>query len=208
MPQGNDLSDIELVDQLLRGVPDAFEIFLRRYQRLIYHCICKKADAPDDVDELIQSFFERLIGRDYRILKLWQRGTSLPVYLSAVIRNFVADYNRAKRSRHKKTLSLDELLEDNPQGKASEERLNIIKEEDITSAIEHRELRKLGIRAWAKLEERDRFIICSKLHRDLDNNAIAERLKLASGALRTALSRAQNRLLAGLKTLAPEYFPA
>ena len=194
-PESKDLSDIELVDQLLRGVPGAFKIFFQRYKRLIYHCVCAKADAADDVDEIIQSFFERLIGRDYRILKLWQRGTSLPIYLSAVIRNFVADYNRAKRSRQKKiAFSLDELSEGGAE-QAPEERANtpkeIVNEEEISSDIEYRELRRLGIRAWGKLEERDRFIVCSKFHRDLDNETIAERLKLTGGAFRTALSRAQ-----------------
>jgi hypothetical protein len=42
----------------------------------------------------------------------------------------------------------------------------------------------------------------------LTNAAMAERSNLTSGALRTALSRAQGRLLASLRTLAPEYFPA
>src|SRR5260370_32034034 len=95
---GLGLSDIELVDRLLRGVPGAFDTFYRRHKRLIYHCIRARADAID-ADDLLHSFFERLIERDYHILKLCQRGTSLPIYLSRVIRNFVIDFHRAKRSR-------------------------------------------------------------------------------------------------------------
>ena len=49
-----------------------------------------------DADDLLQSFFERLIEGDYHILKLWQRGTSLPIYLSRVIRNFVIDFHRSQ----------------------------------------------------------------------------------------------------------------
>jgi DNA-directed RNA polymerase specialized sigma24 family protein len=50
-------------------------------------------------------------------------------------------------------------------------------------------------------------MICDRFHRDRTNDEIAERLQLTPGALRTALSRAQARLLGGLKILAPEFFP-
>jgi len=203
---GDDLSDIELVDQLLRGVSGAFELFFRRYQRLINHCVRARADAGD-VDDLVQGFFERLMARDYRDLKLWQRGTSLPVYLSVVIRNFVTDFNRAKYARQKKFAVQFDTLSEHALKNVSEEGANITIAEEITSAIELRELRKLGIQAWAKLEKRDRFIVCGRLHRELNNETMAERLELTGGALRTALSRAHVRLLLGLKTLAPEYFP-
>src|SRR6266446_9906804 len=96
-----DLSDIELVDRLLRGVPGTFELFYNRHERVIYHCIRARVATAEDVEDLFQAFFERLVGRDYHILKLWQRGTSLPIYLSRVIRNFVIDFHRAKRSRER-----------------------------------------------------------------------------------------------------------
>jgi RNA polymerase sigma factor (sigma-70 family) len=208
LTSGNDLSDIELVDQLLRGVPTAFDSFYQRYNRLIYHCIRVRADAVD-VDDLVQSFFERLVGRDYHILKLWQRGTSLPIYLSRVIRNFIIDFHRTKRSREKTAGAVSGLaLIDTPLVKEGTTSGAPLKGEEITPAIELKELRRLGLQAWAKLELRDRILTCGKLHRELSNEAMAERLKLTEGALRTALFRAQGRLLAGLKTFAPEYFPA
>jgi RNA polymerase sigma factor (sigma-70 family) len=190
---GSDLSDIELVDRLLRGVAGSFELFYRRHERLIYHCIRKRAD-PADVDDLFQSFFERLVKRDYRDLGLWQRGTSLPIYLSKVLRNFVVDFHRSKRRRE---IPVGEPPEPEPR-----------EEEGQETAIVLKELRRVGLKAWAKLDSRDRFLMCGKFHRELTNESMAERLNLNHGALRTALSRAQARLLASLKTLAPEYFPA
>ena len=204
---GHDLSDIELVDRLLRGAPGAFDTFYRRHRRLIYHCIRARADA-NDADDLLHSFFERLIERDYHILNLWQRGTTLPIYLSRVIRNFVIDFHRAKRSRERTTDALARLaLIDAPPVKKGTTSGASIRVDEITSDLELRELRRLGLQAWAKLDVRDRFLVCGKLHRELSNEAMAERLKLTEGALRTALSRAQGRLLAGLKIRAPEYFP-
>jgi RNA polymerase sigma factor (sigma-70 family) len=194
---GSEFSDIELVDRLLRGVPGAFDLFYRRHERLIYHCIRTRTD-PADVPDLFQSFFERLVERDYHVLKLWQRGTSLPIYLSKVIRNFVIDFYRKKRWREQPVGGLSEL-------EAHERREG---EETITTALVLTELRRIGLQAWAKLDGRDRFLMCGKFHREQSNEAMAARLKLAEGALRTALSRAQVRLLASVKALAPEYFPA
>ena len=191
-----ELSDLELVDRVQRGVPGAFDQFYQRHHRLIYHCIRSRADAAD-VNDVFQSFFERLIEREYHVLKLWQRGTSLPIYLSKVVRNFVIDHHRAKRKREQSVGGLAEL-----------EPFAAAEDETATSGLMLKELRRKGLEAWAKLDPRDRILTCCKLHREISNDDLAERLKLSAGALRTALSRAQARLLEGLRNLAPEYFPA
>jgi len=188
-----ELSDVELVDNVLRGVPGAIDAFYQRHSRLIYHCI-RSRTGGQDVDDIFQAFFERLIKTGFRALQLWQRGSSLPVYLSSVIRNFVTDFHRSKRMREEAVGGTMEL-----------EPLSGAHAETITAAI--KELRHIGIRAWAVLEARDRRLVCDRLHRDLDNETIANRLKLSTGTLRTAMSRAQARYLAQVRQLAPEFFP-
>jgi RNA polymerase sigma factor (sigma-70 family) len=188
-------SDIELVDNVLRAVPGAVEAFYRRHSQLIYHCIRSRADRQD-VDDIFQAFFERLMKRDYRVLRLWQRGSSLPMYLAKVVRNFVIDFHRARRGREEAVGGTIEL-----------EPLSGAQAETISAASHLRELRQVGIRAWAVLEPRDRKLICDRLHRDLDNDTIARRLQLSAGTLRTAMSRAQARHLGQVRQLAPEFFP-
>lgn len=195
-PRPVDLSDIDLVDRLLRGEPGAADAFYDRHSRLLYHCIRSRAPAQD-VDDIFQAFFERLVASDYRALRLWQRGTSLPVYLSRVVRNFVTDVHRARRSR-----------EEAVGGAAELDPLAGGEAETVSAAAQMRELRRLGIAAWSALETRDRQLICDRLHRDLDNETMARRLQVAPGTLRTALSRAQGRYLAEVRRRAPEYFPA
>jgi RNA polymerase sigma factor (sigma-70 family) len=194
--EASELTDLELVDRVVRAVPGAFDQFYKRHHRLIYHCIRTRADAAD-VNDVFQSFFERLIERDYHVLKLWQRGTSLPIYLSKVVRNFVIDFHRAKRKKEQSVGGLTEL-----------EPLASSENETATTGLMLKELRRKGLEAWAKLDARDRTLMCGKLHRELSNEDLAQRLTLSAGALRTAMSRAQSRLLAGLQNLAPEYFPA
>jgi RNA polymerase sigma factor (sigma-70 family) len=206
---GEDLSEIELVDQLLRRVPGSFETFYQRYNRLVYHCIRTRSNEAD-VEDLFQDFFERLVDRDYHILKVWQRGTSLPIYLSTVIRNFVIDAHRKKRWWQKPVAGLSEpgAHEERARSSLWPPFVDEGGDETISTAIVLKELRRVGLQAWAKLDGRDRFLVCGKFHRDLTNEAMAERLSLTGGALRTALSRAQARLLTSLKELAPEYFSA
>lgn len=190
-----ELSDIELVDNVLQGAPGAVDAFYHRHSRLIYHCI-RSRTGGQEVDDIFQAFFERLLKSGFRALQLWQRGSSLPVYLSTVIRNFVTDFHRSKRMREETvggTMELEPL-----SGGAGE---------TITAATQLKELRHIGVRAWAVLEPRDRRLVCDRLHRDLDNEAIAQRLKLSMETLRTAMSRAQARYLAQVRQLAPEFFP-
>jgi len=193
--RSDDISDVELVDRVVRGYPGAFRQFYQRHGQLIYGCIRKRANAAD-VDDVFQAFFERLITTGFRPLQLWQRATSLPVYLAKVVRNFVTDFYRAKRFR-------EEAI-----GGVAEIEAHLDPQEETLSLKTHlNELRRLGIQAWAALDKRDRAMICDRFHRDLTNDEIAGRLQLSPGASRTALSRAQARLLNRLRTLAPEFFP-
>lgn len=188
-------SDFDLVDEVLSRRPGAVEAFHQRHGQLIYHCIRARAGAQD-ADDIFQAFFERLVRTEYRALRLWQRGTSLPVYLSRVIRNFVTDVHRTRRFREEAvggSLELEPLA--GAQG------------EGVTAATHLRELRKIGVQAWSALESRDRRLVCDRLHRDLDNETIAGRLNLSPGTLRTAMSRAQARYLVEVRRLAPEFFP-
>ena len=188
-------SDVDLVDSLLRGERGAVETFYERHGKLIHHCIRARA-GTQDADDIFQAFFERLVRSEYRALRLWQRGTSLPVYLARVIRNFVTDVHRARRFREEPvggSLELDPLA--GGQG------------ETVSTATHLRELRRIGVAAWAVLESRDRRLVCDRLHRDLDNETIAGRLNLSPGTLRTAMSRAQARYLAEVRRRAPEFFP-
>jgi RNA polymerase sigma factor (sigma-70 family) len=189
------LSDIELVDRLLAHAPEAFELFYRRYSRLIAHCVRARADAAD-VDDICQAFFERLLAQDYRALRLWQRGTSLPLYLAKVVRNFVIDHHRAKVHREEAVGGFDEL-----------DLLAAPQEETITAETHVKDLKRFAIKAWAALNTRDRQLVCDKVHRERSNDEIAERAHVSAGTLRTAISRAQVRLLTGLRTLVPEFFP-
>ena len=115
------------------------DAFYHRHSRLIYHCI-RSRTGGQDVDDIFQAFFERLLKSGFRALQLWQRGSSLPVYLSSVIRNFVTDFHRSKRMRGGRR------RHDGAGAAPGAEA------ETITATTHLKELRHIGIRAWAVLE--------------------------------------------------------
>lgn len=194
----NNISDIELVERLLRRTPGSFDLFYRRHERLIYHCIRKRADASD-VDDLCQSFFMRLVEQNYHALALWQRGRSLPIYLSVVVRNFVFDFYRTKGRRGK-------IMKEMEGTQPSE-----IEQAQTTmpadTGLELKQLRRSALGAWSLLEKRDKWLVCGRYRREFSNELMADRLNISAGALRVALSRAHARLLEILRQSAPEYFP-
>ena len=181
------------MDNVLQGAPGAIDAFYHRHSRLIYHCI-RSRTGGQDVDDIFQAFFERLLKTGFRPLQLWQRGSSLPVYLSSVIRNFVTDFHRSRRLREEAVGGTTEL-----------EPLSGAEAETITATTHLKELRHIGIRAWAVLEARDRRLVCDRLHRDLDNETIARAAETVGGsapdgdvARAIALSRARAPACAGI----------
>ena len=88
-----EVTDVELVNQLVAGKLEVFPIFYRKHSRLIRHCIAKRTHLPPD--DLLQDFFLKLQVGAYRALDRWNRETPFSGYLSFIVKNFVIDAYRA-----------------------------------------------------------------------------------------------------------------
>ncbi len=191
----DDASDVEIVNRLVDGDPEAFAAFYTRYGKLIYYCIQQiEKSAAEDV---FQEFFVRLQNTQFRPLRLWNRSRPLPNFLRQVVRNLVLDRLRSEK-RYR-----------NQQGSEVLDELEIASEEvSAEETMEKRDLRRGAIKAWLQLSsQRDRRIICGKFHRDTPPNVAAEREGLSAGTFRKALFDAQRRYMAFVKVSVPEYFP-
>lgn len=192
------ISDVEIVNNLVAGKPQAFEIFYQQYSKLIYHCI-RSRESSGNVDEYFQDFMLKLHSTNYRSLNNWSRSASFKSYLSVIVRNFVIDRQRANSKKELASGSATDL--EKPLG-ADLDKLPDQK-------IEARELRKAGLKAWSKLSsDRDRCLICDIYHRDRDNDLISQSLGLSGGTLRKAVFDAKRRFMLSLRDAAPEFFPA
>lgn len=198
----NDINDIQLINALTDSKPGAFEIFYKRYHRLIYHIVkCKiQGIYSTDVDDVFQDFFTDLKAKNYRQLGMWNRSSSFVSYLSTIVRNFTLDQIRKKNSY---TASLKKI---------NTEQTEFDKIDPTDSALDkliHKALKRSGIKAWLNLQNpRDRRLICDKYHKNSPYEKISSREGLNNNATRQAIFAAQQRFMSNLRLMAPEYFTA
>lgn len=214
-----DMSDVELVNQLVAGKRAAFPVFYHRYARLIRHCITKRTHL--EADDLMQDFFVKLQASNFKALDHWNRVTPLTNYLSLVIKNFVIDAYRGQGGRRgpRQRNPIDTLRDWMRRvilggGRSGEDDAGDDDEEQVSdwhaspdTRLERLELRKQGIKAWSRLSSpRDRRLICGKFHRDTpaDQAALAE--GLSPGTFRKAIFDAQKRYMTVMRDVAPEFF--
>lgn len=211
-----DLSDVELVNQLVEGKQAAFPIFYARYARLIRHCITKRTHL--EADDLMQDFFVKLQANKYRALDGWNRVTPLTNYISFIVKNFVIDEYR--RSCGRRPPNRMETVRDWMRrvilgsGRTGEEDTGEDDSEQVSdwhappdARLERLALRRKGVEAWARLSSpRDRRLICGKFHRDTPAEQAALVEGLSSGTFRKAVFDAQKRYMALLRNVAPEFF--
>ena len=208
-------SDTELVERVIAGKPGAFDAFYRRYSRLIKASVWKRFSntfASPYVDDVVADFFFRLVRDEYRILQGWQRGSSLANFLFVVVRNHASDYIRKHASPSKLRQDVD-LAEWFDKGKLRgvgrlPAHLLDLSSETPAHALGVQQLRHAVALACQQVKQpRSRMLLRLKLLKQLPNDDIAQRMQMAEGAARTAISRAKSDLLTELRRLVPEYFP-
>lgn len=194
-------SDIELVEHVIAGKAGAFEAFYRRYGRLIQDGVRKRLAgtyASGQVEDVVGDFFVKLVRDQYRLLQAWQRGSSLRIFLSVVVRNHAVDH--LKKNTRSNELRRDVELADwfDPDQ---------LWAETPAHGLGVRQLRRAVATACHRLTPpRSRLLLRLKLVRQMANDDIARRVQMTEGAARTAISRAKSDLLTELRRLVPEYF--
>ncbi len=194
--------DIELVERVIAGKAGAFDFFYHRFGRLIQASIRKRLSgtfASPHVEDVVADFFLKVVKDEYRLLQAWQRGSSLVIFLSVAARNHSVDYLRknARDSELRRDVDLAEWFDPDQ-----------LRTETPAHALGVKQLRRAVARACQQLKQpRSRLLLRLKVMKNLGNEEIAQRMQMAEGAARTAISRAKSDLLAELRRLAPEYFP-
>jgi RNA polymerase sigma factor (sigma-70 family) len=91
------LAERALVAACAAGDAEAWEALRGRYHRTL-HGALREAGARDDIDDLEQEVWARLLARDRAALRDF-RGGSLKAFLTQVARAVAIDHGRARRAR-------------------------------------------------------------------------------------------------------------
>lgn len=189
--------DIDLIRRVLDHEPEAQEELAQRATDIFRRVAIGKYRLPaDQVQDLSQEFFIRLVDREFHRLLQWRQESPLDAWLRRIADNLCKDFLRSRgRERRREaprddeTDILSEILSDNP-GPFS-----------ILSNYERIECVRRAING---LSPRDRRII-ELWSEDLPYKEIAELLDINANNAGVAINRAKSRLERELLRLYPEF---
>ena len=150
-----------------------------RYNRLIYSEVRKCLNNRWEAEDVLQIVVIRLIGHVATMRTLDR--DHLVNYLIRAARNTVYNYNR---DHHKEAaFSFDESFDSLEENRPSlDEQLALVERREDAAA------------AWAKLDERSRYLLEAKYFLEKDNEELAEELGISPAGVRMALSRARAKM--------------
>lgn len=187
----NDLSEDELLKGCIAGDKRTWDVFVERYNKLIYHTIYKtlrvnnKPTPPDDVNDLFQDVFASLCANSYKKLRAFdpQKGVSLASWVRIITLRMTIDHLR----KEKDLTSLDGMAIEPSQEGEQEEIIN-------------RESQALLGELVGELPDKDKLLIELHYIRELPPEEVAQLLHISVGAFYTR----KNRIIEKIKKLAQD----
>jgi len=168
----------EIVKSCLKGEPDAWEIFVETYQRLIYSCIYKILNRYarqmdlSKVEDLFQTVFLSFIKDDYQKLRgfSWKNKSSIATWISVVTRNLVLDFLRKER-KQKVTQSLNCLVDES----SKTELMDLIagKEESPDKVLNSADEMEILKKAIAELPKKDILLVELLFFQEMTHQRVA-----------------------------------
>jgi RNA polymerase sigma-70 factor (ECF subfamily) len=86
-------TDLELVQQVLEGRTDRFEILVRRYQRLVATAALRMGVPRQEIEDVANEVFYKV----YRSLKRYEPSHALSTWLYRITVNAALDHRRSRR---------------------------------------------------------------------------------------------------------------
>lgn len=173
--------DQKLVSLTLTGSQKAFEILLRRYQKLVYNVIFQMVQNHEAAADLTQDTFLRT----YKGLATFRGNAAFKPWLLKIASNTTLNYIRDNKGRA--AVSLEEILEENPHAEpSSKERL----EEQVELHISQANLAE----AIALLPVRQRQIFVLRYQHDLPYADIASITDETESSIKSLLFRIREKL--------------
>jgi len=189
------MDDLDFVRRCVKGDKQAWNEFLTRYSRLIYHYIfntlsikgCKITEI--EATDIFQEIFQLLIKDNYKKLSTFQgkNNCSLASWLRLVTINYTVDCLR----RHKEYVSIDAQeegslsLKDTLKDQAISARDSVLSQEELKALTECIE----------PLDTDDKYFLELYLNRRLSLNEIKEHLMINRGAVDMRKRRIFKRLV-------------
>ena len=99
------VSDRALIHRVLDGDPQAADLFVARFTRLVWWILTHQLRlAPESAEEVYQDVFVHLWGDDYRRLRNWSGEGDFAAYLAPIVRHRGLDCIKKGKARREQPL--------------------------------------------------------------------------------------------------------
>ncbi len=168
-------SDEAIVNQVLQGDMQAYEILICRYQNQIYNLMYRCSHSPEDAADLTQDVF----CKTFEKLKHFQKKRSFFSWLYTLAMNHAKDWLRKQKRQVPKTPFLPDMETTQPNQKSpaeqveEQETLDLVTQAMMTLPLEKRELLMLryhygnSIKELSEIFELSASAVKMRLHRSL-----------------------------------------
>lgn len=174
------IEDLKIIEKILKGDINAFEIMINKYNRKVFGYIVKSVRHKHIAEELTQEVFLKV----YRNLNRFDKNMSFSVWLFTITRNTVIDY--FKISSRQFTYEFNEELDSKKANNTSQNPADI---------IERREKREMLDRTINSLSDKYRDIIVLKYFEELSYCEISKRLDIPVNKVKWRLYEARKKIV-------------
>jgi RNA polymerase sigma-70 factor (ECF subfamily) len=186
-PAVGDLSEADLVQRCLDGDTAAWDTLVRIYWKRVFNIAYKFVAQYDEAEDLTQEIFVKL----FRALPTFDRRASFDTWLTRVSRNLCIDrYRRRRREESRFTDAIDPDTIQLDQ---------LVTRPDAT--LEQRDQVAMVRRALARLPPTYRAAVALRDIHELSYEAIAQRLQLPEGTVKSRINRGRKELGRHLRIL-------
>jgi RNA polymerase sigma-70 factor (ECF subfamily) len=178
------VSDAEIIEKVLSGDVNSFELLVVRYEKMIYNLALTKLRHRETAQDISQECFFRA----YKMLRSYKAESAFSTWIYRICQNLIADHYR----KHKKTnaVSLSFIGED---GEFKESDIPSPESDPAEEVIRDEKIKKIR-NIIDSLPEDLREIIILRDFEDLSYANIAEILDVEIGTVKSRLFRARERL--------------
>jgi len=169
----------------LSGDVNAFEIIVKRYEKMIYNLAMAKTQNKENAQDISQECFLRA----YKMLRSYRTDSAFSTWIYRICQNLIFDFYR--KTKKIKTFSLS--VSDSDDGELKEQDIPDTGGDPSEQIIREEKIKKIR-ELVNSLPDDLREIIILRDFQNLSYDNIAEILELEIGTVKSRLNRAREKL--------------
>ena len=176
------LPDEKLIEKCRRNDRVAFDVFIKRYERLIFSLAYRLAGNYEDAHDIAAETFLRI----FRSIGRFQHVITLRAWIKRIVVNVA--YDSRRKARRSATVSLEAMVEKTGDTVLNDKTNPVASPHDVAEANERKRILRKAI---TELPEHQRLMVMLFHWEGRSYEEIAGMLRIPLGTVRSRLNRAR-----------------